>query len=92
MLMIKKKNWKLDNKLSFNEIIEFMKINNDKFPNYGGDIETLFFNIRIAHSSRTIGNLPSIKKYINIEDINEGLKIYIKSQNIENKKYLDFYL
>jgi len=92
MLMIKKKNWKLDNKLSFDEIIEFMKINNDKFPNYGGDIETLFFNIRIAHSSRTIGNLPSIKKYITIEDIKEGLNIYIKSQNIENKKYFDFYL
>jgi SpoVK/Ycf46/Vps4 family AAA+-type ATPase len=92
MLMIKKKNWKLDNKLSFNEIIEFMKINNDKFPNYGGDIETLFFNIRIAHSLRTIGNLPSIKKYITIEDIKEGLNIYIKSQNIENKKFLDFYL
>jgi SpoVK/Ycf46/Vps4 family AAA+-type ATPase len=92
MLMIKKKNWKLDNKLSFDEIIEFMKINNDKFPNYGGDIETLFFNIRIAHSLRTIGNLPSIKKYITIEDIKEGLNIYIKSQNIETKKYLDFYL
>ena len=92
MLMIKKKNWKLDNKLSFDEIIEFMKINNDKFPNYGGDIETLFFNIRIAHSSRTIGNLPSIKKYITIEDIKEGFNIYIKSQNIENKKYFDFYL
>jgi SpoVK/Ycf46/Vps4 family AAA+-type ATPase len=92
MLMIKKKNWKLDNKLSFDEIIEFMKINNDKFPNYGGDIETLFFNIRIAHSLRTIGKLPSIKKYITIEDIKEGLEIYIKSQNIENKKYLDFYI
>jgi SpoVK/Ycf46/Vps4 family AAA+-type ATPase len=92
MLMIKKKNWKLDNKLFFDEIIEFMKINYDKFPNYGGDIETLFFNIRIIHSLRTIGKLPSVKKYITIEDIKEGLKIYIKSQNIENKKYLDFYI
>lgn len=68
-----------------------MKTNYDKFPNYGGDIETLFFNIRIAHSLRTIGKLPSIKKYITIEDIIEGLNIYNKSQKIENKKYLDLY-
>jgi hypothetical protein len=91
MLMIKKKNWKLDNQLSFDEIIEFMKINYDKFPNYGGDIETLFFNIRIAHSLRTIGKLPSIKKYITIEDIKEGLGIYSKSQKIENNNYLHLY-
>jgi SpoVK/Ycf46/Vps4 family AAA+-type ATPase len=92
MLMIKKKNWKLDKQLSFDEIIEFMKINYDKFPNYGGDIETLFFNIRIAHSLRTIGKLPSIKKYITIEDIKEGLNICCKSQKIENKNYLDLYI
>jgi SpoVK/Ycf46/Vps4 family AAA+-type ATPase len=92
MLMIKKKNWKLDERLYFDEIIEFMKTNYDKFPNYGGDIETLFFNIRIAHSLRTIGKLPSIKKYITIEDITEGLNIYSKSQKIENNKYLDLYI
>jgi SpoVK/Ycf46/Vps4 family AAA+-type ATPase len=92
MLMIKKKNWKLDEQLSFDEIIEFMKINYDKFPNYGGDIETLFFNIRIAHSLRTIGKLPSIKKYITMKDIVEGLDIFSKSQKIENKNYLDLYI
>ena len=91
MLMIKKKNWKLDKQLYFDEIIEFMKTNYDKFPNYGGDIETLFFNIRIAHSLRTIGKLPSIKKYITIEDIKEGLGIYSKSQKIENNNYLHLY-
>jgi len=92
MLMIKKKNWKLDNQLSFDEIIEFMKTNYDKFPNYGGDIETLFFNIRIAHSSRTIGKLPSVKKYISIEDIKEGLHIYYNSQKTEEKNYLHLYM
>jgi SpoVK/Ycf46/Vps4 family AAA+-type ATPase len=92
MLMIKKKDWKLDKQLSFDEIIEFMKTNYDKFPNYGGDIETLFFNIRIAHSLRTIGKLPSIKKYITIEDIKEGLNIYSKSQKIENNNYFHLYL
>jgi SpoVK/Ycf46/Vps4 family AAA+-type ATPase len=92
MLMIKKKNWKLDNKLSFDEIVEFMKTNYDKFPNYGGDIETLFFNIRIAHSLRTIGMLPSVKKYLSIEDIKEGLNIYNKSQKVEDKNYLHLYI
>ena len=92
MLMIKKKNWKLDNKISFDQIVEFMKINYDKFPNYGGDIETLFFNIRIAHSLRTIGNLPSVKKYLSIDDISEGLNIYNKSQKIDDKVHLDIYL
>lgn len=91
MLMIKKKNWKFDNKISFDQIVEFMKINYDKFPNYGGDIETLFFNIRIAHSLRTIGNLPSVKKYLSIDDISEGLNIYNKSQKIDDKKHLDIY-
>ncbi len=92
MLMIKKKNWKLDNKISFDQIVEFMKINYDKFPNYGGDIETLFFNIRIAHSLRTIGNLPSVKKYLSIDDISEGLNIYNKSQKIDDKVHMDIYL
>ena len=92
MLMMKKKNWKLDNQLSLDEIIEFMKTNYDKFPNYGGDIETLFFNIRIAHSSRTIGKLPYVKKYISIEDIKEGLNIYCNSQKTEEKNYLHLYI
>ena len=92
MLMIKKKDWKLDNKLSFDEIVEFMKTNYDKFPNYGGDIETLFFNIRIAHSLRTIGNLPSVKKYLSIQDIKEGLSIYNKSQKIKVNNHSHLYL
>jgi SpoVK/Ycf46/Vps4 family AAA+-type ATPase len=92
MLIIKKKNWKLHNKLSFHEIVNFMKTNYDKFPNYGGDIETLFFNIRIAHSLRTIGKLPSVKKYITIKDISEGFAIFSKSQMSEEKNYLNLYI
>jgi SpoVK/Ycf46/Vps4 family AAA+-type ATPase len=92
MLMIKNKKWKLDNNLTLNEIIEFMKNNYDKFPNYGGDIETLFFNIRVSHSLRTIGKLPSIKKYITIQDIQEGFNIYSKNIKIEDNSYLHLYM
>jgi hypothetical protein len=94
MLKIEKNNWKLDNKISFDQIVEFMKINYDKFPNYGGDIETLFLKIKVAHSLRTIGNLPSVKKYLSIDDINEGLKDFIdnKSLKIDDKVRLDLYL
>ena len=94
MLKIEKNNWKLDNKISFDQIDEFMKINYDKFPNYGGDIETLFLKIKVAHSLRTIGNLPSSKKYLSIDDINEGLNTYMdnKSQKIDDKVRLDLYL
>jgi SpoVK/Ycf46/Vps4 family AAA+-type ATPase len=92
MLMIKNKNWKLDNNLLFNDIIKFIETNYNYFPNFGGDIETLFFNIRIAHSMRTIGILPSNKKYISLNDINEGFNLYKNNIKQENNKYLSFYI
>ena len=93
MLKIKKKNWKLNDKISFDQIVEFMKINYDKFTNYGGDIEILFRKIKEAQRNR-IFNFPSDKKYLSIDDINEGLKDFIdnKSLKIDDKVRLDLYL
>ena len=92
MLMIQKKDWKIHNSLLLDDIIQFMKNNYDYFPNYGGDIETLFFNIRVAHSMRTIGKLPSDKKYITLKDIEEGYEIYNKNKKVEDKHFLNIYL
>jgi hypothetical protein len=70
-----------------------MKINYDKFTNYGGDIEILFRKIKEAQRNR-IFNFPSDKKYLSIDDINEGLKDFIdnKSLKIDDKVRLDLYL
>ena len=54
------------------------------FKYCGGDMETLFQNVRDAHSIRVFGKHPKIKKTITMIDLNEGLALYKKSNDREN--------
>jgi len=53
----------------------FFKDNYSAFSNMAGDIETLLFNCKIAHGKRVFCK-PNEKKKLNIDDINEGFKIF----------------
>ena len=91
--MAKNKTWYTDTSLSLSNLIDFFTTHYDKFPNFGGDIETFFFNVRVAHSMRTITKHPKLKKFFNIDDLNQGLESYVKSKNLgdTNISYLHMY-
>ena len=56
---------------------EFINKHLDKFPNFGGDIDTLFLNIKICHARRVFGKSFEIHKIINKDDIENGLDRYL---------------
>ena len=61
---------------SKNSIQTFFKTNNVFFPHFGGDIETLIFNVKMQHSLRLLFSHKSERKHINISDINNAFKEY----------------
>jgi len=61
---------------SKNAIQTFFKTNNVFFPHFGGDIETLIFNVKMQHSLRLLFSHKSERKHINISDINNAFKEY----------------
>jgi SpoVK/Ycf46/Vps4 family AAA+-type ATPase len=61
---------------SKNAIQTFFKTNNVFFPHFGGDIETLIFNVKMQHSLRLLSSHKSERKHINISDINNAFKEY----------------
>ena len=66
--------------------VKWFDKNKDSFKFYGRDIETLFAKTKIAHSRRVFCLDASVKKKLTLEDINKGLDIYLKNENINSKK------
>lgn len=66
--------WKITNGVN---ISEFFKKHYELFPNFGGDMETLFLNIRICHGRRIFCLDKEIhRKLLNNEDFEQGLKSF----------------
>jgi hypothetical protein len=86
MLKIKSEEWGIDASNSALEQLEqLFKQNKDKFPHYGGDIETLFLNCKICHSLRVLFKDVSLRKILIFDDIKEGLKMYSSHKKIMNE-------
>jgi hypothetical protein len=86
--MAQPKGWKI---ADITEVSDFIKENYDSFPNFGGDIETWFFNIRVAHALRVFGLHPRNRKNITKEDLQAGFKLFMKEKKKEeplNHMYL----
>jgi hypothetical protein len=88
--------WKLEFKENndeekTNKYIEFFKKNKDNFPNYGGDIETLFLKCKIAHSKRVVFEPESSRRVLNLDDIQKGFKEFLNSRKSSTKKELGLY-
>ena len=85
--------WKLPYEQFDKDTIDYNKIkdnlknlflkNEPIFPNYGGDIETLFFMCKIAHA-RTM----SINSLLSLDNIIYGLELFLKNRNYK-KTYSD---
>lgn len=101
-LKIKNENWKLDctvlpddtpniimTKHTIEQnILNFFINNITNFPNFGGDIETLFLNCKIHHSRRVLF-LDQNQKILTMQDIMKGFESYLKNrQYVEDREYI----
>jgi SpoVK/Ycf46/Vps4 family AAA+-type ATPase len=81
--------WKIDDNSNINS--DWFKDNKDYFRYYGRDIETLLSKTKIAHSRRVFCLPENDKKKITLKDLNKGLEIYLKNDDIKFKKETDEY-
>ena len=65
---------------------DWFKKNKDYFHFSGRDIETLLTKIKIAHSRRVFCLPEKDKKRINLKDLDKGLEIFLKNDDIKNRK------
>lgn len=69
-----------DNKLS-----KFIEENKDYFPNFGGDIETYYFHVKMMHSTRVFGKSVSLKNIFTKNDFVNALDEMKKNQKKKEK-------
>ena len=66
--------------------VKWFEKNKSHFKCYGRDIETLFAKTKIAHSRRVFCLDETVKKYINLNDLDKGLEIYIKNEDTKSRE------
>lgn len=77
--------WELDTDSKIT--VDWFKNNKEYFKFYGRDIETVLTKTKIAHSKRVFCRPESEKKKITIKDLNAGFEIYLKNDDVKNRKY-----
>jgi SpoVK/Ycf46/Vps4 family AAA+-type ATPase len=76
--------WEIDTDLKIT--VDWFKKNKEYFKFYGRDIETVLAKTKIAHSKRVFCRPDSEKKKINLRDLDKGFEIYIKNDDVKNRK------
>ena len=66
--------------------VEWFRKNQIYFKFYGRDIETVLAKTKIAHSKRVFCRPDSEKKKINLRDLDKGFEIYLKNDDVKNRK------
>jgi len=66
--------------------VDWFTKNKDYFKFYGRDIETVLAKTKIAHSRRVFCRPESEKKKITLKDLDKGFEIYIKNDDVKNRK------
>ena len=66
--------------------VDWFKKNKEYFKFYGRDIETVLAKTKIAHSKRVFCRPESEKKKITIKDLDKGFEIYLKNDDVKNRK------
>ena len=66
--------------------VEWFKKNFTHFKSFGRDIETLLAKIKIAHGRRIFGKRDTIKKEINISDLDKGFEMYLQNEDTSKKE------
>ena len=68
----------------------FFKKNYDYMKFFGRDVETILAKTKIAHSKRVFCKPESEKKKITINDLEKGFELYLKNDDIKNRKDIEF--
>jgi SpoVK/Ycf46/Vps4 family AAA+-type ATPase len=94
-IFIKKVNdigWCIDNDSGIKQNIntKWFEKNKDYFKFYGRDIETFLAKTKIAHSRRVFCKKKNEKKKITIEDMEQGLIIFLNNNEVKNRKEIDY--
>jgi SpoVK/Ycf46/Vps4 family AAA+-type ATPase len=76
--------WELDPDAKIS--VDWFRKNNDYFKFYGRDIETVLAKTKIAHSKRVFCRPDSEKKKITIKDLDKGFEVYLKNDDVKNRK------
>ena len=70
LIKVKKEDWVFLG--NHDDLDSFFKKNVESFPRFGGDVETLFLKVKIAHSRRVMFKDENLRKKITMEDIKKG--------------------
>jgi SpoVK/Ycf46/Vps4 family AAA+-type ATPase len=65
---------------------DWFKKNKEYMIFYGRDIETILSKTKIAHSKRVFCKPISEKKKINVIDLDKGFEMYLKNEDVKNRK------
>jgi|TARA_Y200000002_G_scaffold377754_1_gene383906 SpoVK/Ycf46/Vps4 family AAA+-type ATPase len=85
--MIEEIHWSLESTVNY----DFFKTNYEKFKHMAGDMETLLFHCKIEHAKRVLGKSDDMKRILNQQDINNGLKKFVDlRKSNEPKNYLNY--
>ena len=78
---VKQEEWSIDKSPETRTGLDkLFKDNYNDFPNYGGDIETLFLNCKITHSKRILFKSVDLKRILTIDDIKNGFDCFCKNK------------
>jgi hypothetical protein len=93
-IFIKKVNdigWCIDNDYRTMQNIntKWFEKNKDYFKFYGRDIETFLAKTKIAHSRRVFCKKINEKKKITLEDMEQGLIIFLNNNEVKNRKEIE---
>ena len=69
------------------KLSKFIGDNKDYFPNFGGDIETYYFHVKMMHSTRVFGKSVSLKNIFTKDDFVNALTEMKKNQKKEENKF-----
>ena len=70
---------------------KFFEENKDMFPNFGGDVETYFFHVKMMHSTRVFGKSIKLRNIFIKDDFVNALGEMKKNQKKEEDVMLDMY-
>ncbi len=86
---INKINWKIDDSTKRWLIEEkFLENKMEKFPHFGGDIESWLLNIKIEHAKRVFGQSFENHKILNKDDLKNGYKKFLENRNTKESKII----
>jgi SpoVK/Ycf46/Vps4 family AAA+-type ATPase len=81
---VKESGWSVEDNSKINT--EWFEKNMIYFKFFGRDIETLFSKIKIAHGRRIFCKSNSEKKKITFADLEKGFEIFLKNEDVKNRK------